>query len=37
MIESENTGTLFIDPTMVEMIPIEKLKCYKRNAKKHPA
>ena len=36
MIESE-TGMMFIDPTQIEMIPIGKLKCYKRNAKKHPA
>ena len=35
MIEDENTGLLFIDPSQVEMIPIGKLKLYKRNAKKH--
>lgn len=34
MIESE-TGMMFIDPTQIEMIPIDKLKLYKRNAKKH--
>ena len=34
MIESE-TGMMFIDPTQIEMIPISKLKLYKRNAKKH--
>ena len=34
MIESE-TGMMFIDPTQIEMIPINKLKLYKRNAKKH--
>lgn len=35
MIEDEKTGLFFIDPTQVEMIPIDKLKLYKRNAKKH--
>ena len=35
MIEDEKTGLFFIDPTQVEMIPIGKLKLYKRNAKKH--
>lgn len=35
MIEDEKTGLFFIDPTQVEMIPIDRLKLYKRNAKKH--
>ena len=35
MIEDEKTGLFFVDPTQVEMIPIDKLKIYKRNAKKH--
>ena len=35
MVEDEKTGILFIDPSMVEMIPINDLKVYKKNAKKH--
>lgn len=35
MVEDKDTGILFVDPTMVEMIPIGDLKIYKRNAKKH--
>lgn len=35
MVEDKNTGILFVDPTMVEMIPVGDLKIYKRNAKKH--
>lgn len=36
MVESEKTGIFYIDPTMVDMIPISEIKPYKRNAKKHP-
>ena len=36
MVESEKTGIFYIDPSMVEMVPIGDLKLYKKNAKKHP-
>lgn len=36
MVESEKTGIFYIDPSMVDMIPISEIKPYKRNAKKHP-
>ena len=36
MVESEKTGIFYIDPSMVEMIPIGDLKLYKKNAKRHP-
>ncbi len=36
MVESEKTGIFYIDPSMVDMIPIGQIKPYKRNAKKHP-
>ena len=36
MIASEKTGIFYIDPTMVDMVPISAIKPYKRNAKKHP-
>ena len=35
MVEDKETGILFVDPSMVEMIPVGDLKIYKRNAKKH--
>ena len=35
MVEDKDTGILFVDPSMVEMIPVGDLKIYKRNAKKH--
>ena len=35
MVEDKNTGILFVDPSMVEMIPVGELKIYKKNAKKH--
>lgn len=36
MVESEKTGIFYVDPSMVDMIPISAIKPYKRNAKKHP-
>jgi len=36
MVESEKTGIFYVDPSMVDMIPISDIKPYKRNAKKHP-
>ena len=36
MVESDKTGIFYIDPTMVDMIPIGQIKPYKRNAKRHP-
>ena len=36
MVESEKTGIFYVDPSMVDMIPIGNIKPYKRNAKKHP-
>lgn len=36
MVESEKTGIFYVDPSMVDMIPITDIKPYKRNAKKHP-
>ena len=35
MVEGES-GVFMIDPSMVDMIPIDEIKPYKRNAKKHP-
>ena len=35
MIEDEKTGISFVDPGMVEMIPIDRIKVYQKNAKKH--
>ena len=37
MVEDKDTGIMFVDPSMVEMIPVGELKIYKRNAKKHTA
>ena len=36
MVESEKTGIFYVEPSMVDMIPIGNIKPYKRNAKKHP-
>ena len=36
MVESDKTGIFYVDPSMVDMIPISEIKPYKRNAKKHP-
>ena len=36
MVESEKTGIFYVEPSMVDMIPIGSIKPYKRNAKKHP-
>lgn len=36
MVESEKTGIFYVQPSMVDMIPIGNIKPYKRNAKKHP-
>ena len=36
-VESQNTGIFMIDPSMVELVPINQLKLYKKNAKLHTA
>ena len=36
MVESDKTGIFYVDPSMVDMISIDSIKPYKRNAKKHP-
>lgn len=33
MVESEKTGIFYVQPSMVDMIPIGNIKPYKRNAK----